>query len=1260
MKENSNVEISTNVSNEQNSNVYQKEYKTINSSKILESIKEVFASENYSLSKLYLSLLKLSNQNNYFGIKLQTVYYQSEIALKEKNIFESIRLGHKIINWNNSLDIKKYNPDVVTILIRVLLNSADVCQDNNPLISCWFLFEAKNIFMKYPNKNSAINDEIKTKFPFVIKKLGNKLEEIKVDILDKKISLVKLGKEIKIKLEKYELDKEKYLKEIKSEKIFIVNKKWIKDFLAFIDYLKNDNIDYKSLFQINPLCLMYFSQKDEEQEENQGIYCGEVNNFLLIKPKKYWPDQEQKYSNVFLDNEKIINKDNFIILEDEIFTKLKFFMGINYEIERINNNKYSIDENINLYDFKIIFLNEEIRDKGKENIIIKHMQINENDNIENLIEKIKRGFIGFLTENKFDISEYDYKIYLCDYNRQEIIDIILFYTNLLKRYKVKGIQINTNEFLTNNKDISIIDLFEENENDSPKFICCEVINKNSIVLPFLVKYDPNKLACTNCNLTLNLNSEKNIIYCDYCPHMIYCSEKCKKEDDTHREYHQKISRFFETSLKFTDIEAINIKSFLDKNSRKGLTGLINIGDSDFLLAIIQALSCCETFIKFILTQSHKYLNDKYIAKDNTSLVSCYSELVYQMWVGSNKEINPSKFKDLFFNQIFKNNTSQNLDILDIFILLLDKLHSELNTHKNKDDDDKQDYYPQQIGESDGQAALRWWKLHKEFNNSIIADLFQGQLKLKIACPICKWGYISYPPFYFLNVPLPNKDDMSKVTFRVFPYSTNDFNYVEISFYNINKFTSVSEMKNKIRQYKMFNKSNLDAVLFENNELTEILDDETLIYDYVFPRYDFSDEYFVDYEISFIEKPENKKEEINLYVTPIVFEEEKGWFYTNQNIVSITYCKLFSLNKDSTIKDLQKEIFKYYRKAIDDKYKTNEDDTIDDNYYIEFYQKLNDENYIEEEYNKYLAENGAFEIYIYHNLPKNSGWIFSGSSCEFCGYSASKKRFCKLDVSQNDKKISEIINKITDKRTLFLLVNFKKYEYMFKNFYNSYIDEKDPHMCLTQDITIYDCLDIYSIEKKLIGEKNFICSRCGRNVVPNEIKYPYTPPKYLILGLKRIKKKFEDITEMINNAKDDRMVGYPLENFEASTYFINQNKKYTYNLKSVILHCGTIKKCKYKAIVKNNEEWYEIDDNNIKKIDEDDVINQNAYILVYEKTENDSDEDNKINENLGNHGNKEENNKIEKGKKSKKLREEEELLNNEEFFGIKTFGQIEDI
>ena len=151
--------------------IFHKSYQTINSNKILENIKESFNNQNYSLAKLYLFLMKLSNKSDYFGVKIQTVYYKSEIALKEKNFFESIRLGHKIINWINYLDIKKYNEEVISTLIQVLVNSSEVCQDSHPLLSCWFLFVAKNICMKYPNKNSFINNIIKTKFPFVIKKL---------------------------------------------------------------------------------------------------------------------------------------------------------------------------------------------------------------------------------------------------------------------------------------------------------------------------------------------------------------------------------------------------------------------------------------------------------------------------------------------------------------------------------------------------------------------------------------------------------------------------------------------------------------------------------------------------------------------------------------------------------------------------------------------------------------------------------------------------------------------------------------------------------------------------------------------------------------------------------------------------------------------------------------------------------------------------------------------------------------------------------
>ena len=306
------------------STFFQKSYQTINSNKILENIKESYNNQNYSLAKLYLFLMKLSNKSDYFGVKIQTVYYKSEIALKEKNIYESISLGHKIINWINYLDIKKYNEEVITTLIQVLINSSEICQDSHPLLSCWFLFVAKNVCMKYPNKNSLINNIIKTKFPFVIKKISARLNNIKDDILDKKSTLIKLGEEVKNIVQKYEGNLEKYINGLKSEKIYLINKEWILNFISFTKKLSEENVDLDSLFQINPLCLIYFSQKDEEQEENNGIYCGEVNNFMLIKPKLFWPDNEQKYSNIFINKNDIGQYDKFVIFEEEIYSRIKF------------------------------------------------------------------------------------------------------------------------------------------------------------------------------------------------------------------------------------------------------------------------------------------------------------------------------------------------------------------------------------------------------------------------------------------------------------------------------------------------------------------------------------------------------------------------------------------------------------------------------------------------------------------------------------------------------------------------------------------------------------------------------------------------------------------------------------------------------------------------------------------------------------------------------------------------------------------------
>ena len=201
----------------------------------------------------------------------------------------------------------------------------------------------------------------------------------------------------------------------------------------------------------------------------------------------------------------------------------------------------------------------------------------------------------------------------------------------------------------------------------------------------------------------------------------------------------------------------------------------------------------------------------------------------------------------------------------------------------------------------------------------------------------------------------------------------------------------------------------------------------------------------------------------------------------------------------------------------------------------------------------------------------------------------------------DIKLKEIKKNFEIDRPLILLVDFKQYEHMFKLFYEPIIDKNDPRLYLEDDITIYDCLEIYSKQKRLKSQNDYICPKCNRSVTPKQTKMPYLSPKYLIISFNRIQKDFDDLLDLINNKKEEIPIGYPLEDLDLSPFFIGDNNC-IYDLKVVILHIGDIKNAQYKTLIKKKNIWYEIDEQEIKQINKNKVINPDAYILIYEKKE----------------------------------------------------------
>ena len=61
---------------------------------------------------------------------------------------------------------------MIISFLHILINSSEVCQNNYLILSCWFLFVAKNLCIVRAIKDEYINEKIKKLFPLILKKLN--------------------------------------------------------------------------------------------------------------------------------------------------------------------------------------------------------------------------------------------------------------------------------------------------------------------------------------------------------------------------------------------------------------------------------------------------------------------------------------------------------------------------------------------------------------------------------------------------------------------------------------------------------------------------------------------------------------------------------------------------------------------------------------------------------------------------------------------------------------------------------------------------------------------------------------------------------------------------------------------------------------------------------------------------------------------------------------------------------------------------------
>ena len=194
----------------------------------------------------------------------------------------------------------------------------------------------------------------------------------------------------------------------------------------------------------------------------------------------------------------------------------------------------------------------------------------------------------------------------------------------------------------------------------------------------------------------------------------------------------------------------------------------------------------------------------------------FVDLLGKMWIENKKNENPQnmKYSICDLNNSFTNNNQH--DSSELLISLLNLLHEEINRDKSKG---STSFYepPKKENESDISASQRFWNLFRSKNNSIIIDLFYGQLRNVTRCLSCGNNTTTFEVFNVLPIEIPT---LKKVNILLVP-SNNIKKTIKLNIF-ISVSTLFIDLGVYLRQYISTGFDNFRIILVNYTTINENL------------------------------------------------------------------------------------------------------------------------------------------------------------------------------------------------------------------------------------------------------------------------------------------------------------------------------------------------------------------------------------------------------------------------------------------------------
>ena len=665
-----------------------------------------------------------------------------------------------------------------------------------------------------------------------------------------------------------------------------------------------------------------------------------------------------------------------------------------------------------------------------------------------------------------------------------------------------------------------------------------------------IKENLSKKETNNDN---NLNDKNEIKGENETKNEINQESEEKKEDSKIIEENSKMLLHIKPISKYLIryLKNKNIKDFIGENNKHGRVGLTNLGNTCYMNSAIQCLSNCELLTKYFLsTYYKKEINCSSKYSSGGKIVNSYSEILDKLWKQYNTYVNPYEFYRTFSSIVTLFNDSSQHDSHEMLIYLLEKLHEDLNRNVEKKYTELSE---KQENETDIEASNRWWEIYLKRDNSIIMDLFLGQYKSTLKCPYCDRISITYDQFSCLELPLENKCFSGAC--YVINEKDNKIRKINLIFGKNESFKEICEKINCQKTYK--------AILCRNSKMyLACLKDEHNLYELIESGQNRKSE--PHNKIIFYEYNKNELDgKLLFFVVPLVFlktydkatcgmkEEEKHLFYP----------KIFSYSPNEKIQKFYQDLKNYYHKYFREK----------------------DSNFSEEK----------IKLRIVNNLTPCTK---NNDPCDYCG---SKECIsCEFKYGK-DMTMGELKKTQSKSRSFVMYLdipieNFKNGDLNSIKLFDDYLNDEEDFI-LGNELTLENCLNSFSRCEKLDESNEWYCSKCKEHRRGYKQLEIFRLPIYLILQLKRFKNR----CGFFVNSKNSTFVKFPTEGLNMNKYLVGPKiMDYIYDLIGVSQHYGYSFIGHYTAACKNEGKWYEFDDENVKETSKENIINSNAYILIY--------------------------------------------------------------